>query len=247
VRKYWTNPIAKIAIFAAMTAGFTQLSLGASACTDNSLDSYLALGPGGCTIGANTLSGFQVLAGTTGASEISPVDITVLPFQTSSSIGLSATTTVGSAAGSVQEFLFSFQLSGASYIGSAVTLANSFEMGDGAVTGLQNFCVGGPFGPDGVSGCMGMSGALATVDGAQNQDSAAFAATSLLTVSDDVTFDGGLMGLATGGTFVNEFTTGTSAIPEPTTFVLAGFGVALAGLRFCRFTRAGLSVKKGMK
>ncbi|HMF75295.1 MAG TPA: hypothetical protein VK604_06495, partial [Bryobacteraceae bacterium] len=134
---------------------------------------------------------------------------------------------VTSSAGSVQESLFTYQLTGGSYIGSTIILSNSFETGDGASTGLQNFCAGGSFGLDGVSGCTGTPGALATVDGAQNQDASLFSAVSFLSVTNDLTFDGGLAGTAAGGTFVNQFTTAPASIPEPLPLLLTSVGLTL--------------------
>ena len=210
--------------------GISQICAAAAACGSGTLGSYVSLGSSGCMVGSDTLFNFQVLPGTAGASEISPLNVTLAPFAGSSSVGLSAATNVTSAAGVVQEFLFTYQLSGSLFSGSTITLSNSSETGDGAVTGLKNFCAGGSFGMDGVSGCTGTPGGLATVDGVQNQDSGTFMGASLLSVTDDVTIDGGTAGSANGGTFLNEFaTTSMTPTPEPTSLLLTGVALAFAG------------------
>ena len=141
--------------------------------------------------------------------------------------GLTTFVNATSVAGAVQEALFTYQISGSSYVGSSATLSNSSETGDGAVTGLKNFCSGGSFSMNGISGCTGIAGALVTVDGAQNVDSVMFRASSLLSVTDDLTVDGGQVGTAKGATLVNQFT----ATPEPMSFWLAGIGLVFAASR----------------
>jgi hypothetical protein len=74
------------------------------------------------------------------------------------------------------------------------------------VTDIQNYCAGGTFGPDGVTGCAAVTSALVTLDGIQQTDSASFAGVSLLSITDDFTLDGGLGGSASGGSFTDQFT-----------------------------------------
>ena len=228
-----------IFILAGLIAVMPQLSPAAS-CGSGTLSSYVGLGASGCTLGSETLSGFQVLAGTAGASEIAASNVLLSPVLSATSPGLTTTVSVMSAANTVQESLFTYQISGGPLTSAFITLSNASETADGAVTGLLNFCAGGSFGANGVSGCTGLPGALATVDGAQNQDSALFATTGLVSVTNDLTIDGGLAGSATGATLVDQFTAAPStATPEPMSFVLTGSGLAFLVVVRRRFTNIG--------
>ncbi len=148
--------------------------------------------------------------------------------------GLTTTVNVSASAGTVLEALFTYRISGNSYGDSAIALSGSSETGDGAVTGLQNFCANGTFGPDGVSGCTGTPGSLLTLDGVQNTDATSFSAASFLSVTDDFTIDGGLAGSASAGTLTNQFST----VPEPGSILLTAVGFILAmGIRRKLITR----------
>jgi hypothetical protein len=125
--------------------------------------------------------------------------------------------------GNSVETFFTYDIAGAGYIGTAATLSGSSETPpDGAVTGIENYCEGSSFGPDGVDGCPDPNGALVTADGFQNADSAAFSKIPFIAVTDDFTLDGP----ASGGTFTNSF----SSVPEPISISLTGIGLIVAGL-----------------
>jgi hypothetical protein len=124
------------------------------------------------------------------------------------------------------ETFFSYYIKGTNLVGAFASLSGSSETVDGAVAGIENYCLGGSFGPDGVDGCPGTNGALVTVDGFQNTDSAGFSHAAFLDVTNDFTIDGGTLGTASAGTFTNSF----AAVPEPISVGLAGFGLILAGL-----------------
>ncbi len=221
----------KLVVVLGALAGFVQICSAAPACASGTLTSYVGLGAGGCTIGTSTLFNFQVLPGTAGATEILPGGVLISPLSGPSSVGLTTLTSVTSSAGQILESLFTYRISGSSYVASMITLSNSSETGDGAVTGLQNFCTGGVFGPDGVSGCTGSAGGLVTVDGAQNTDGGTFGAVSMLSVTNDLTIDGGIAGSASGGRFVDQFATLTASVPEPFTFWFTAGGLALLAAR----------------
>ena len=195
----------------------------AATCTDGSLASYIGLGSAGCTIGANTLYDFHTVSGISGATPISTADVSLTPLGGNFDPGISASFSTVAGANTQLELLFTYQIAGTSYIGDSITLTGSSETGDGAVTDIQNFCAGGMFGPDGVTGCTGMAGSLLTLDGIQNHDSTTFGPTSFFDVTDDLTLDGGLMGSASGATTTDRF----SSVPEPISYLLAGWGLAL--------------------
>lgn len=209
-------------------ASFTQLCPAAS-CVSGTLASYIALGPTGCTIGANNLSGFQTLNGLAGAISVSPADVTIAPTGGSLNPGITVATNASATAGMQLELLFTYRISGNSYTGISINLADSRATGDGAVSDVNDYCAGGMFGPDGVSGCSGTAGSLVLLN--TGSDLASFTAVSSLSVTDDLTFDGGTMGSAAGGSITDRF----NAVPEPFTFLLTAAGIALAfGLRLSK-------------
>ncbi len=193
-------------------------------------------------IGSNTLYDFVTFSGTTGETAILPSGISLAPSGGALDPGLGTTIDVTANAGSVLEALFTYKISGNPYIASSLTLTNSSESGDGVVTGVQDYCAGGVFGPDGLTGCSGTIGTLVTLDGVQNQDSATFGSASPLSVTNDFIVDGGLSGSASAGTLTDRFT----AVPEPISFLFVALGLAIAiGLRFTPMN--GMSVRRETK
>lgn len=208
----------------------------AAPCGVGTFASYISLGSGGCTIDGHTLSNFQTLPGNSLASPIDAANLTVSPLGGASDPGLTFSTNLTSTANAPLELVFTYQIAGAFYSGSAIGLSNSSETGDGAVTEIQNYCAGGAFGPDGLSGCGGVTGSLLTLDGIQQSDQTSFAGVSLVNVTNDFELDGGLGGTASGGTFTNQFAA-SAATPEPATWLFVGIGIfciALAKRRSIR-------------
>ena len=222
----------RFCVLAAICIAISQVSWGAP-CGSGTLADYIALGSGGCTIGSNTLYDFNVVSGSFLATAISPSAVTIGELGGTSNPGITATVNV-TANGNILEAIFTYRISGNSYSGDSITLAGSSETGNGAVSDAQNYCAGGTFGPDGVTGCTGSAGTLATADGFFNNDSASFGAVNLLSITDDFTLDGSNGGTASGGTITDQFVAKqVAAVPEPFSFLLTGVGFALgAGLTF---------------
>ena len=206
---------------------------GAATCTSGTLANYIDLGSGGCTIGTNRLYDFQTLTGIAGATAILPANVSIMPSGGNSDPGLTAFVKATATSSNELQLLFTYQISGTSFIGDSITLSGSSQTADGAITDLQNFCAAGTFGPDGVTGCTGAAGSLLTLNGVQNQDSAAVGQASFLSVTDDFTLDGGLTGTASGGAISDRF----AAVPEPSTYLLSALGLALGIGTKLRFRR----------
>ncbi|MBV8073259.1 MAG: PEP-CTERM sorting domain-containing protein [Acidobacteriaceae bacterium] len=223
----------KFSMLAAALICVSRFSFATSACSDASLSHYIGLGAGGCTIGTNTLSDFAALSSITGATPIPAGSILLSPFGSSTDPGLRVTVSVSVSAGALLQSLFTYRIAGGFYGHSAIALTGSSQTGDGAVTGIENFCAGGTFGPDGVSGCTTASGSLLTLNGTQNADSAFFGAAHFLSVTDDLTADGGLAGTASAGTLSNQFST----VPEPSTILLLAVGFLSAGVIRWKLTK----------
>jgi hypothetical protein len=212
----------KQVLLLALAASTAQLGVAAS-CGGGTLASYLSLSPTGCTIGGDTLSNFAIVSGTFGATPIANTAVTITPTGGTTNPGISISTVANATGGSLLEVIFTYKLSGPMYIAANASLSGSTETGFGAVTGIENFCAGGAFGPDGVTGCSGFNGGLLTLDGTQQTDNSTFSNVSFINVTDDFTFDSSGGGTASGGTFANSFT----VAPEPMSTALAGVGLML--------------------
>jgi hypothetical protein len=216
-------------VLLALTSG-SSISLAAS-CISATLASYISLGTTGCTVGTNTLAGFDISDETTaGATEIDPGKIFISTSGGTLHPTLAATVNGTASAGMLLEALFTYQISGNLYTAENISLSRSSEHGDGAVSDIQNYCSGGSFSGETFDICSGTAGSLLTLDGFQNTDSTSSLGQSLISIVDDLTIDGGLTGSASGGKIVDAF----SAVPEPASLFVVGVVlvfVAGAGIR----------------
>jgi MYXO-CTERM domain-containing protein len=226
--------VKKVVLGFALSA-LAQICYGGT-CTSGTLSSYIALGSGGCTIGVDELSNFQTLAGETDATAIDTAGINVTPSGGSFAPSLGFASSQTASANSLLEAIFTYTISGPSYYSASLALTNSSETVDGAVTDIENFCAGGGFGPDGVSGCTGSAGSLVALDGFQNTDGSGLGPVLSINVTNDFTLDGGTAGSASGGTFTDSF----AATPEPSNLLLGMLGLALAA--GARLRRSGFRV-----
>jgi hypothetical protein len=207
-------------LFAFSAVAFSTLAWAAP-CGVGTLASYEALGTAGCTIDGHTVSNFQAVPGSSTGTPISNSVVSVSPLGGAADPGLTVSTSLTAQANAPLELAFTYQISGGPFSASVIALSNSSETADGGVTEIQNFCAGGQFGPDGVSGCSGTAGSLLTLDGIQQTDQSAFASVPFVSVTNDFELDGGLAGTATGGTFTNQF----AAVPEPASWLFIGLGL----------------------
>jgi hypothetical protein len=216
--------------FYVATLALASLVSAGTICTTGTLASYEALGSGGCTIGAATVDNFGGVPGTAGATAIDPTTVTVTPGGGGNNTTLTFSVNLTAQTPTLLESIFTYQISGPSFISDMLTLSSSSETADGAVTDIQNYCFGGQFGPDGVDGCTGSAtGALLGLDGVQNTDQTPIANINLLSITDDFTLDGGTAGSASGGTFADQFAT-----PEPGALLLTFSGLAIVVFRKLR-------------
>ena len=217
-------------------ASIAVAGTAAPLCIPGTLASYVALGPGGCMIGTDTISTFQTLSGITGSVAILPALVSITPSGASNNPALTFNTS--STTGAILESIFTYRLSGASFTGSMINLSNTSFTGNGVVTDIQNLCGSGTFGSDGVSGCTGTTlGPL--VSAYSGPDQTTFAGKSFLSVTDDFTIDGSAGGTATGGTFQDQFTAipVASGVPEPGTMFITSLGGGLFFVLRQRFSR----------
>jgi hypothetical protein len=218
-------------LFALSAVAFSSTLAWAAPCSVGTLASYEALGAGGCTIDGNTFSNFQTIAGSAAGTPITNSVVAVSPLGGAADPGLTFSTSLTAQANAPLELTFTYQISGGPFSASALALSNSSESVDGGVTEIQNYCAGGSFGPDGVTGCNGTAGSLLALDGIQQTDQGTFAGVPLLNVTNDFELDGGQAGTASGGTFTNQFTA-AATVPEPASWLFAGLGICcLASIR----------------
>lgn len=213
----------KLVILGAAILGVVQMGAASPACISGTLAGYISLGLGGCAIGNNTVFGFQSLGGTSGATEIMPSLITVTPTGSTFNPGLTFTTNITATTGTVLEALFNYSISGSNFVTDSISLSNL----SGSGSYVQNFCQGGNFGPNGVTGCAGLSGGLAVV-GSGTDTTALSGQPNLLGITDDLTIDG-FDGPSTGATAMDQVTSvPAAAVPEPATYLVTGLGLAFA-------------------
>lgn len=201
----------------------------AAPCTTSTLAAYLGLGSSGCTIGSFRFSDFGLLTPPTGSIPFRSV--TVTPVAVGMSIGLDFGVSAGAGAGVLLDDLISYRISGigASLDGASLFFTGSSTTGDGAVTVVENLCVGGLFlGADGVSGCSGTPRNLIVVDTFGSTDplmSLAFLSALSLAVVTDIGVDGGTAGSASLISASNRFRIAASRVPEPSPLLLVVAGL----------------------
>jgi hypothetical protein len=166
-------------------------------------------------LGTSTVAGFQSLTGINLASPIAASSIGVTPSggaNPSLLFGLS----ISASNGQLLEALFTYTISGQTYNSDSASSVGTSVSGNGAVTDIQNYCLGGSFDATGVSNCStGKAGMIVLLgDGSQANP---FSPAASITVTNDLTFDSGGPGagnLASGGKFTDSFTA-AAPVPEP--------------------------------
>jgi hypothetical protein len=215
----------KTLIASAFAAVALTSRLGAAPAVPGTLADYLALGPGGATIGSTLFSDFTLLPTQAGALEIAPTSILVTPIDLVGNPTLQFDFTQVAMAGQLFEMRIGYKVTDISITGAEVGLSLSTATNDAAITALLD-----------VSGPVPAPPALVAFETSflsGPSDQAAFPSTGVLMVEADNVIDGGLAGQGTGARVQNHFTLGV-VIPEPGT---AAFALALFGM--CAVSRRG--------
>lgn len=190
--------------------------------TPGTLADYLALGPGGGTIGSTTFSNFSLLPNQGGATAISPASISVTPLNIAGSPTLQFDFLQTALTGQLLEMRIAYAVSAFSITGAGVGLLNAVTTGDAAVTAVLS--VTGPTlqPPDLI--------ALETLGFSIPTDQTVFPSIASLTVESNVVLDGGLAGQSGLGRVTNQFTV---AGAPPTSVPDSGVTLALLTMGLC--------------
>lgn len=136
-----------------------------------------------------------------------------------------------------------YEIRGFGFTSDSVTLSGSTSRGNGAVTEIQNSCLGASFVPDPpnpIGTCAGTDGTLLVLNA--GSDDVTFSPVNLIAVLHDLTIDGGRGGSATGATVTDQFTASAvppaGVIPEPSAILLMGSGLGLGILVKNSFKKA---------
>src|ERR1041385_4139090 len=190
--------------FSRMTAyGFVLgLGLGAVAplsgmpAAPGTLSDYLALGPGGATIGTTLFSDFLLGPMQNGATPISPDAVQVVPLDVPGKPGLEFIISQSAAGSDLLELSLLYHVTGDPLQLAINSMSDAAATGNGAVTSVEEIGAGGPPVPPLIA---------FAIDGlADPIVQQAFSASSL-DVALDVVIDGGLTGTASLGGVTNQF------------------------------------------
>jgi hypothetical protein len=196
----------------------------AAPCLPGSLASYIALGAGGCSIGAAQFFNFTNLPPNVSGAATIPDSVAFVSPLDESSPGLRFNVNSGATANTLLERVIGFSLSGSGFTGNHVSLSGNSVTLDGAITAVEDKCLGAAFaaGPF----CPAASATLTAYDlgllGESLDPSLSFAAVTSLGVIVDITVDGGTSGSANLKSVTAQFT----PVPEPATMTLVGIGLA---------------------
>ena len=206
-------------------------SLGSAAvCVPGTLQSYVALGSGGCQLGPLLFDNFAIASGQSIATPINPSQVQVTPGGSMFLPTLLFTLNSVAGPGTIFESFFRFQAVGPETAAS-IALNNPGVSGDGAVTGTLDVCRNGTFAGGAPIGCSGISGsaiAFQIAGDSQLSDSTTFAFSSFFDVFVDLTIDGGRAGTAS---LPSATVAVAAAVPEPATLWLIAAGLILVGRR----------------
>lgn len=197
---------------------FPALSAFGSPCVSATLQDYAALGSTGCTVASpfQNILFSDFTPQTPSGSEIPASKILVAPA--TGLPGLVFTLEQAANSNELFEAFFRFSISGSGLIGLQALLGSSSAALDGVVTGTLEGCGGASFAGPGGS-CGGALITLITVAGdgfSVPSDSIDLASLTSIDVFANITFDGGTLGSASGGSF----TVQVVDAPEPSTAIL---------------------------
>jgi len=204
---------------------FLAVPLFGAPCTLGTLDDYIGLGSGGCSIGSYTLADFTAIPPLlVGSTEIDPTAVSITPIPLSAPfIGLQVDTDVSADVGDFFATFFRFRIDGTLF-GADLSLTPGRVAGDGLILGIVDLCADGTFDPTGPTGCTGTPESLIVGEIPDFLFSPDFdnIPASFFDVFVELSVDGGVSGSAASGSLSLRFDTG---IPEPSSLLLMAAGL----------------------
>ena len=204
----------------------------AATCASGTLADYIGLGVVGCEVGSAHFSGFASLPTLpVGSTPIAATAISVTPLVSLTHPGFLFGLNAAASAGNVLSALIQFQAFSTSlspFVGASAEIAGAAITGDGAVTMIEDLCLGGLF-ANPPSDCAGSPDTLLTlVDAFSSLTSASttFPNSSPIDVVVNFIVDGGESGGAQLESGSVRFVTG-ALVPEPSTLALLSFPLLL--------------------
>jgi len=199
----------------------------AGPCLPGTLQDYIFLGSGGCTLNTVQFQDFFLGPPASFATEIDPALIQITPSGGAFAQTLLLTFNSSANSGEVFQSIFHYSALANPLTGASIGLGSPTVTGDGAITGILDVCAGGLFlgvEPIGCTGTPGTAIAFAIETDAQLSSGLSFAPTSFFDVFVDITIDGGLSGSA----FLDSAAV-TQTTPEPATLLLVGLTLGILG------------------
>lgn len=221
----------KAIILSGIIASLTTIRAFGVLAVPGTLADYIALGPGGATIGSTLFSDFTLLPLQNFATGIPANSILVTPINLSGNPALEFTLNQTALSGELFEMRLSYKVSDFAITGASVGLNLPSAIGDAAITGILD--VSGPIPKPPTL----IAFEIAGISGPTDQTT--FPSTGVLTVETDVVVDGGTQGTGSLRSATNQFV--VAPIPEPATF---GFGLALLGICAVSYWRRSNSVRR---
>jgi hypothetical protein len=202
-----------------------------------SLNAYLALGPGGCSVDAISFTDFSLLAVLTpGATPVDPAAVSIAPISSASGTGFALsfgpTAPLSAGAGEFFSLRLGFNAAAAGISGAFGALLEPIALGDAAITLVEDLCLGAPFDdPTNLVCSPSVANLIAiAIEGfSDNPVSMALGPANLVGVVTDIGVDGGPTGSASlAGAELRFIADAGAAVPAPSS-------LALLGIALCAF------------
>ena len=231
----------RVFLAGAFVLSFPALASAGPLCTTSSLQSYINLGAGGCSIGAATLFDFSSDPSLfLGATEIDAAEIVVTPTAILTGVQLDFGLSASAGAGEIVGVLIGYSVTSPSFNIATLAMSGSDATSDGVVTAVQDLCLGGTFITDPTT-CTGTLQSQIVLEDELGPigPSTLTPLSSFFDVFVDITIDGGTFGSAElDGTVSNQY----GVVPEPTSVLLIGSGLLGMAARSIRRRRERCTV-----